>query len=273
MKPGIILIILSPLLLSGMMGAPVDPEKAPPSPTTIPLSPAGNPTPTLTPCEQTMILTVQDKDWGIPTYTDTVNEGAWSLTGVAGSLQEWQWDFYRDGPMFDLVQVHFRHETMQYPLWAAVGVTMPPYYTVHDAASQRAYQEQGHGDQLYYLSFVQGTNTRQEVLALFRQPGEQLVTLQVDGLFVSPEGIDWERCEPADSEFCILARFFESLSPPMNDLPSPGLSNLFIHTRSASPHPMYGFLIWPMRIEQTLNLCSIPQPTSDPRTEKAIHAE
>jgi hypothetical protein len=214
----------------------------------------------LTPCEQSMIQAVENRDWGVPTYTNTVDGGAWSLTGVAGSLREWQWDFYRNGPVFNLVQVYYQHATMRYPLWAAVGVNMPPHYTVHDAASQEYYEQQGHGDQSYYVSFVEGAATRQEVLALFSQPGQRLVTLQVDGQFVSPEGIDWERCEPADSEFCMLAQFFESLSPSMEDIPLQGESNLIIHTGSASSHPMYGFLIWPMRIEQTLNLCPFLKP-------------
>ncbi|HNT24967.1 MAG TPA: CAP domain-containing protein [Anaerolineales bacterium] len=249
----------------------IAPPGTQPAPTPTPLPPL----PTLTPCEQSMIQAVENSDWGTPTYTSTVDGGAWSLTGVAGSLREWQWDFYRDGPVFDLVQVYYRHSTMRYPLWAAVGVTLPPYYTVHDAASQQAYEEQGHGDQPYYLSFVQGVETRQEVLALFGQPGQQLVTLQVEGPFVSPEGIDWDRCEPSDSEFCILARFFESLSPPMKDIPLQGESNLFIHTGSASSHPMYGFLIWPMHIEQTLKLCPVPklEPVEHPFRKGTVYAE
>jgi hypothetical protein len=156
--------------------------------------------------------------------------------------------------------VYYQHETMRYPLWAAVGVTLPPYYTVHDSASLEYYQQQGHGDQPYYISFVDGTETRQEVMALFNQSGKYRVTLQVEGIFISAEGIDWERCEPGSSEYCFLARFFQSLSPPMEDIPSQGESNELIHSGSASSHPMYGFLIWPMRIEQTLNLCPISQP-------------
>jgi hypothetical protein len=161
-----------------------------------------------------MIRTVQDNGWGIPTYSDNVDGGAWSLIGVSGSLREWQWDSYRDGPIFDLVRIYYRHESRQYPLWAAAGVTMPPYYTVHDAASLQAYRQRRHGDQPYYISFVQGADTRQDVLAFFSQPGQQLVTLQVGGPFVSPEGIDWEHCKPSSSEFCLLASFFERLSPP-----------------------------------------------------------
>ena len=103
-----------------------------------------------------MIRAVEANGWGVPTYTNTVDGGAWLLTGVAGSLREWQWDFYRNGPVFDLVQVYYQHETMRYPLWAAVGVTLPPYYTVHDAASQEYYEQQGHGYQPYYVSFVEG---------------------------------------------------------------------------------------------------------------------
>lgn len=254
---------------------------APPGEQPVPTATPLPPLPTLTPCEQSMIRAVETNGWGTPAFTNTVNGGAWWLTGVAGSLREWQWDFYRDGPVFDLVQVYYQHETMRYPLWAAVGVTLPPYYTVHDAASQEYYEQQGHGDQPYYLSFVEGTDTRQEVLALFGQPGQYLVTLQVDGPFVSAEGIDWERCEPGDSEYCILARFFESLSPPMEDIGDAehrtfqGESNLFIHTGSASSHPMYGFLIWPMRIEQTLNLCLVPklEPVEHPFRKGTVYAE
>lgn len=235
-------------------------------PTATPVSEA---TPTLPVCEQTIIQTIETSGWGVPTYTNTIEGGAWSLTGITGSLREWQWDFYRDGPVFDLVQVYYQHETMRsdvlypHPLWAAVGVTLPAYYIVHDAASLEHYEQQGHDDQPYYLSFVQGAKTRQEALALFSQPGEQLVRLQVDGLFVSPDGIDWERCEPSVSEFCILARFFESLSPPMEDIPLQGQSNLFIHTGSASSHPDYGFLIWPLKLEQSLALCQLSKSPRD----------
>jgi hypothetical protein len=252
---------LFPLLVSGYLArAPVDPTNPPPAPISTLLLPL----PALAPCEQSMIRAVEENGWGIPTYTDAGDGGAWSLTVLAGRLRAWQWDSYRDGPVFDLVQVYYRHATMQpdvlhpHPLWAAVGVTMPPYYTVHDAASHQAYVQQGHGDQPYYVSFVAGAATRREVLALFSQPGRHLVSLQVQGTFVSPAGIDWERCEPSESEFCVLARFFESLSPPSEDIPFQGLSNQFIHTGSASSHPLYGFLIWPARVGKTLNLCPAP---------------
>ena len=280
MKTGLILSGLFLLLTSGLLvSAPVEPVHAQPA-----LSPTPLPTPAL--CEQATIQAVEDNGWGIPTYTTAEEGGSWSLTGVAGSLREWQWDFYRDGPVFDLVQVYAAYlpnqpETMRsdvlypHPLWAAVGVTLPPYYTVYDAASRQAYERQGYGDQPYYVSFVEGAATRQEALALFSQPGQRLVTLQVDGPFVSPEGINWEHCEPVASEFCILARFFESLSPPLEDIPFQGESNLFIHTGSASSHPMYGFLIWPMRVEQTLNLCPLPmlEPMEHPFRRGTIYAE
>ncbi len=265
MKIGLVLVFIFPFLAaSWLAGVPVDPVNMQPAPTPTLSAPVTEATPPLTPCEQSMIQAVEANDWGVPAYTTTVDGGSWSLTGVAGSLREWQWDSYRDGPVFDLVQVYYQHETMRYPLWAAVGVTLPPYYTVHDSASLEYYQQQGHGDQSYYVSFVEGAETRQEVLALFSQPGKYRVTLQVEGPFVSAEGIDWERCEPRSSEYCILARFFESLSPPMEDIPFQGESNQLIHTGSASSHPMYGFLIWPVRIEQTLNLCPISQPKIDP---------
>ena len=286
MKTGLILSGLFLLLATNLLvSAPVDPVHAQPA-----LSPTPLPTPA--PCEQATIQAVEDNGWGVPTYTTAEEGGSWSLTGVAGSLREWQWDFYRDGPVFDLVQVYAAYfpnqpETMRsdvlypHPLWAAVGVTLPPYYTVYDAASRQAYERQGHGDQPYYVSFVEGAATRQEALALFSQPGQRLVTLQVDGPFVSPEGIDWERCEPAGSEFCILARFFESLSPPLENIGDAehrtfqGESNLFIHTGAASSHPMYGFLIWPMRIEQTLDLCLLPmlEPMEYPFRKGTIYAE
>jgi hypothetical protein len=265
MKIGLVLVFIFPFLAaSWLAGAPIDPVIMQPAPTPTLLAPVTEATPPLTPCEQSMIQAVNANSWGVPAYTTTVDGGSWSLTGMAGSLREWQWDSYRDGPVFDLVQVYYQHETMRYPLWAAVGVTLPPYYTVHDSASLEYYQQQGHGDQPYYISFVDGTETRQEVMALFNQSGKYRVTLQVEGIFISAEGIDWERCEPGSSEYCILARFFESLSPPMEDIPFQGDSNQLIHTGSASSHPMYGFLIWPMRIEQTLNLCPISHPKIDP---------
>ncbi len=251
----------------------IAPPEEQPAPTETPVSTATPPLPTLTPCEQAIIQTMETSNWGVLTYSNTIDGGAWSLRGISGSLREWQWDFYRDGPVFDLVQVDYQHETMRYPLWAVAGVMLPPYYTVHDAASQEYYEQQGHGSQPYYMSFVEGAETRQEVLALFNRPGQNLITLQMSGLFVSSEGIDWERCEPSDSEFCILARFFESLSSPMEDIPLQGESNLFIHTGSASAHPMYGFLIWPMSVEQALDLCPAPKPSQYPRWKGIIYAE
>jgi hypothetical protein len=249
--------------------------------TLTPISETTLPLPSLTPCEQSIIQSVETNGWGIPAYTNGEDGGAWSLTGVAGRLQEWQWDFYRDGPVFDLVQVFYHQAEMRYPMWAAVGVTLPPYYTVYDAASQETYEQQGHGDQPYYVSFVEGAQTRQEVLDLFRQPGQHLVTLQVDGSFVSQEGIDWVHCKPGDSEFCILARFFESLSPPIENIGDAGHptfqgeSNLFIQTGSASSHPMNGFLIWPMRIEKILNLCPISAQDNFERSlrRRSVYAE
>lgn len=117
------------------------------------------------------------------------------------------------------------------------------------------YESQGHGDQPYYVSFLDGADTRQEVLELLKEPGGQLLKLQVRGGFVSDQGIDWERCEPNVSELCQLARFFESLSLPLEDIPYPGESNRFVLTGSVSAHPLYGFLIWPMHIERNLNVC------------------
>lgn len=81
-----------------------------------------------------MIQAIENSDWGFPAYIETVDGGAWSLTGTAGSLREWQWDFYRDGLVLDLVQVYAaykpnRHSTMRYPLWAAGGLRggcLPP---------------------------------------------------------------------------------------------------------------------------------------------------
>jgi hypothetical protein len=256
--------LFSILTVSWLAGVPVDPVNLQPAPTPTLSAPVTEATPPLTPCEQSMIRAVEANDLGVPAYTTTADGGSWSLTGVAGSLREWQWDSYRDGPVFDLVQVYYQRGTIHYPLWAAVGVTLAPYYTVHDSASLEYYQQQGHSDQPYYISFVEGAEMRQEVLALFSQPGKHRVILQVGGPFVAVEGIDWERCEPGSSEYCILARFFESLSPPMEDIPFQGDSNQLIHTGSASSHPMYGFLIWPMRIEQTLNLCPISHPKIDP---------
>jgi hypothetical protein len=220
-----------------------------------------------------MIQAVETNGWGAPTYTDTLDGGAWTLHGIAGTLREWQWDFYRDGPVFDLVQVYYHHEPIRYPLWAAVGVTLPAYYSVHDAASLEYYKLHGYANQPYYMSFVEGAATRQEVLALLSHPGQHLITLQVDGPFVSSEGIDWDRCQPEDAEFCTLARFFESLSPPMEDIPLQGESNLFLHTGSFSSHTLSGFLIWPMQIEQTLNLCPFPVPAELPLQRGSIYAK
>jgi hypothetical protein len=61
----------------------------------------------------------------------------------------------------------------------------------------------------------------------------------------------------------------------MEDIPLQGESNLFIHTGSASSHPMYGFLIWPMRVEQPLNLCPVPklEPIEHPFWKGTVYAE
>ncbi len=215
-------------------------------------------------CTQTLQQATAANDWGTLSYSHHAGEGAWTLTGVTGRLREWQWDPYRGGPLFDLVEVYYQAQGASRPLWAALGVTLPAYYTVHDSASYDAYHRLGRGSQPYYVSFVEGAATRQEVLALFSRPGRQLVRLKAAGAHVSEQEINWERCEPLDSEYCTLARFFESLSPPMEDLGGTeprffqGESNLLIHTGSASSHPMYGFLIWPLRLIRNVSLC--PQP-------------
>jgi hypothetical protein len=182
MKIGFALAGLFSFLAAGRLaGVPVDPVNLQPAPTPTLSAPEAEATPPLTPCEQAMIKALDANSWGVPAYTTAVDGGSWSLTGVTGSLREWQWDSYRDGPVFDLVQVYYQHGTMRHPLWAAVGVTMPPYYTVHDSASLEYYKQQGHGGHSYYVSFVEGAETRQEVLALFSQPGKYRVTLQVEG--------------------------------------------------------------------------------------------
>ncbi len=226
------------------------------------ISPAGSlEEPAHIPCTLAIQQAADANGWGTLSYSNHAGEGAWTLTGVTGRLRQWQWDPYRGGPRFDLVEVYYQSQGASRPLWAALGVTLPAYYTVHDSASYDAYHRLGRGDQPYYVSFVEGAFTRQEMLALFRQPGRQLVRLKAAGAHVSEQEINWTRCEPVDSEYCTLARFFESLSPLMDDIGGTehrffqGESNLFIHTGSASPHPMYGFLIWPLRRIRNVNLC------------------
>jgi hypothetical protein len=215
---------------------------------------SAKPTPLVDSCVPAIITALNDHSWGQLEYHQMGQQGEWKLDGVTGKLRAFQWDGYHDGPVFDLVAVYYQHAKMDWPLWAAVGVTLPPYYTTYDSASRERYLADGHGDEPYYLSFTDGIQSHEDALRVFSEPGKHLVSLSVSGSNVTSEGVDWIRCEPEVSEYCLLARFFESLEPPMVDIP-PGRSNLFIHTGSASSDPTLGFFLWPLKIEQTLDLC------------------
>jgi len=239
---------------------------APPVPQTITTTqdvPGVLPLPPLAPvdeCTQTISQTLAAENRPPLTFTQTQDGGIWTLEGISGRLETWRSNPYKDGPVFDLVQVFYNHDNLRYPLWAAVGVTMPPYYSVYDSASYDYYQEHVGSKQPYYVSFVEGVKTRDELLRLFSQPGAQRVGLSLAGAFVGQEAVDWNACEPKYSDFCNLARFFEGLQivGPSNDL---------IQTGSAPASYYYGFLIWPMRVTALAQICqtaSAPPNYSSP---------
>jgi hypothetical protein len=213
------------------------------------------PVSTVDSCTPAIITAVNKYRWGQLEYSQKEDQGEWQLNGVSGELRTFQWDAYRNGPVFDLVAVYYQHAKPDWPLWAAVGVTLPPYYTVFDATSRERYLADGHGDESYYLSFTEGIQTHEDAEQVFSEPGKHLISLSVSGLNVSADGIDWAGCEPETSEYCLLARFFESLEPPMVDIP-PGRSNLFLFTGSAPSDPTIGFLLWQLKIQQDLDLCA-----------------
>jgi hypothetical protein len=205
-------------------------------------------------CTPASVTAVNEYSWGQLEYSQKGDRGEWHLDGVSGELRTFQWDAYHDGPVFDLVAVYYQHAKPDLPLWVAVGVTLPPYYTVFDAISRERYLADGHGNESYYLSFTEGIQSHEDAERIFSGPGKHLISLSVSGSNVRVDGIDWAGCEPETSEYCLLARFFESLEPPMLDIP-PGRSNLFIHSGSLPSDPTLGFLIWSLNIEQDLDLC------------------
>ena len=213
------------------------------------------PTPASEPCKQKILAAAASGSGSAPAYTAQPGGGTWQVNGISGELRAFQWDAYNDGPRFDLVQVYYRRSSVGAPLWAAVGVTLPPYYTIYDSASYRRYHADGHGSEPYYFSFTEGIHSHAEAVQAFSEPGAYLVTLAAGGDYVSREGIDWSLCTPQGSEYCLLAGLFESLAPPLDDLPYPGVSNWLIHTGTARSDPVSGFLLWPLRLEQALNLC------------------
>ena len=225
------------------------PQASPPVSLPAPATPASE-----VDCKEKILAALEDNSQDGLTYQVQDGAGSWNLTGISGKMRTFQWDSYRNGPVFDLVQVYTRAQTRGYPLWAAAGVRMPAHYTVHDSASYQTYFAQGHGDQPYYLSFVAGLSDREQIQQAFDQPGGQKVQLSIAGEYVSERGIDWKGCEPVDSDYCWLAQFFESLEPAFED-GLYGESNNLIKTGSASATPLEGFLIWPMEILQPLDLC------------------
>jgi hypothetical protein len=234
--------------LSGQFGAPAG--QSSPSP-----NGSASPAPVPMTCQATIQMELAANRLGELVYQESSGQRSWTLTGVSGRLRQFRWDPYRDGPVFDLLELFYLHEGELRSLWAAVGAALPPYYLVHDAASYRAYREAGGGDGPTYLSFLEGATSSEDTRRSFSVPGRFLVSLQAHGPYVSRQGIDWSRCEPAVSGYCQLAQFFESLWPPGESFTLPGPSNWLIHTGLAPSHPMYGFLIWPASLQQRVDLC------------------
>ena len=199
-------------------------------------------------CTQAISQTLTEENSPALTFTQTMSGGEWVLDGLSGRLETWQANPYKDGPVFDLVQVFYQHDNLRYPLWVAAGVSLPPYYSVYDDDSYEYYQEHVGSKYPYYVSFVEGVKTRDELMRLFAAPGAHRLKLSLSGAFVDQDGVNWDACEPQYSDFCNLNRFFESLQIV-------GTSSGLIQNGTAPASYHYGFLIWSMRITGQVDLC------------------
>jgi hypothetical protein len=184
------------------------------------------------------------------TYQEETDEvghyGLWRFEGVTGRLDRRQID-QRGGPVFDLVQVYTGATQF---LWAAAGVTIPPHYFVHDSASLIYYQEQGHGDEPYYLSYINGLETAEQVEEALQTPGAYRVSLSLNGPHVSRTAVDWASCLPADADACLAGGFLDRFLLTGN--------NSFIQTGHGPRSALYGFITFQMALIERLDLCTVP---------------
>lgn len=180
----------------------------------------------------------------------------WSFAGISGELRLRRWDPYHDGPAFDVLQVYYSHRGESATLWAAVGVQMPAYYPIQNAASYDWYVAQNRGDQPYYVSFTQGVTSHDDAMHLFEQPGSHLVEIGIQGPHVSAQGVDWERCQPAYSEACFLGRMFDEVFVLPGEGTATNMSDLLIFTGQGPRHPLDGYLIWNVTPTRRLDLCN-----------------
>jgi hypothetical protein len=185
------------------------------------------------------------------TYHEETEEntlyGLWHFEGIAGRLDRRQID-QRGGPVFDLVQVYTAPGEF---LWAAAGVTIPPYYFVHDSASLSEYKKQGHGDEPYYLSYINGLDSAQEVREALGTPGAYRVALSLNGSHVSRAGVDWRACLPAESDACLLGAFIDRLLLSGN--------GTLVETGHGSRSSLYGFITFQLILRERLDLCAVQE--------------
>jgi hypothetical protein len=170
--------------------------------------------------------------------------GLWRFEGISGRLDQRQID-QRGGPVFDLLQVF--SSPGQY-LWAAVGVTIPPHYFVHDSDSLIQYQKQGHADQPYYLSYIPGLDSAEQIQDVLKTPGAYRLSLSLNGAQALSSGVDWRKCLPSDTDACLVGAFVDRLMDSGN--------GTFIETGHGSPHPFYGFITFQIALLERVDLCS-----------------
>jgi len=182
------------------------------------------------------------------TYREEQDEvgsyGLWHFEGISGRLDQRQID-QRGGPVFDLLQVYIRPGEY---LWAAVGVTIPPHYFVHDSDSLTEYQKQGHTDQPYYLSYTRGLDSAEQIQEALKTPGAYRLSLSLNGAHASDTGVDWEKCLPSNSDACLVGAFVDRLMTFGN--------SSFIETGEGSGHPFYGFITFQIALLERVDLCS-----------------
>jgi len=175
----------------------------------------------------------------------------WSLTGVSGEFMSMK-SSIRYGPTLDMIKLYYKKaDGRPGQVWAVVGIQTPPFFTVHNETDMNDYTRLGHGVLPYYVPFIDGASTHEEMAALFNQQGKYQVSFAVSGSHVSSEGVNWEACLPGGIDYCALPLFFDKLYGDSEI----GISNEVINGNVPS-HYLYGFLVWPGQIDQNLNICS-----------------
>ena len=170
--------------------------------------------------------------------------GLWRFEGISGRLDQRQID-QRGGPIFDVLQVFTAPGEY---LWAAVGVTIPSHYFVHDEVSWLEYQQQGHANEPYYLSLVRGLESSEQIQDALQTPGTYRLSLSLNGAHATLEGVDWEKCLPTASDICQVGNFVDRLMDSGN--------TDFIETGTGSRHPFYGFITFQIALLERVDLCA-----------------